>query len=438
MFHKHFTQQPRAYTRTVHKRDHADFLSQAKPMTPSRRRQRKRYAKRHPQSVQTMKPTQQTRVRLYSQSYLLTLLRILSKPQVMAFIFLLLIGGAYAAEASTNTASQAKEPSGKTDAKPRTISKNRIYYDVCTNSTLETHNKPNISLAVNQAGEIIPRSCMTAGNKDNQNTILCAKEAVTLMKHIPKTRQVQSIRDTVNLHQEEWKKRCKRKWEKILESAHFTPEEETLVRQLWLRLVMLGERTQSAIYMQNQKGGYCGEHLDVALHTLLQKGYRYNLNMKIQMVHLGKSTLKTSSKSTDLLDLRDHAFLLLDSDVTEVIIDGDQAAVARELSKIQKGKICDTWNRGYFQDYVTNENGFYTDKAGWDTLYIIDYSTDFSLLAKLPTAVKKIFCEQLAVLGYDVSKKRACQSFFSEKAVLKQVRESMEAEPNAASSSILS
>lgn len=437
MFHKHFTQQPRAYTRTVHKRDHADFLSQAKPMTPSRRRQRKRYAKRHPQSVPTMKPTQQTRVRLYSQSYLLTLLRILSKPQVMAFIFLLLIGGAYAAEASTNTAAQANEPSGKADAKPRTLSKNRIYYDVCTNSTLETYNKPNISLSVNQAGEFIPRSCVTDGNKGYENPSLCAAEVVTLMKHLPKSRQVQIFRDTITPHQEKWKKQCEKKWEKILDVAHFTPEEEVLTKQLWIRLMMLGERTQSAMYMQTQKGGHCGEHLDVALHTLLQIGYRYNLNMKIQMVHLGKSTLKSGSKTMGRLDLRDHAFLLLDSDVTEVIIDGDQAAVERELSKIRKGKICDTWNRGYFHDYVSNENGLYSNKAGWDTLYIIDYSIDFSLIAKMPVAVKKIFCEQLSTLGYDVSKKRACQSFFSEKAVLKQVGESMEAEPNAASSSIL-
>lgn len=143
-------------------------------------------------------------------------------------------------------------------------------------------------------------------------------------------------------------------------------------------------------YAQNDAGrvGNCMEHTSVTLHKLLEEKIKSGSKVKIQYVEVEASKAKKG--------IKDHVYLLLDSNLPNKRIQKNRKFVEDFFKSLKKGKICDTWNNGFYDDFAKTENkDFYQRGAGWDTLEITTIDLDFAGFEILPEEAQQFICEEL-------------------------------------------
>lgn len=97
--------------------------------------------------------------------------------------------------------------------------------------------------------------------------------------------------------------------------------------------------------------GNCGEHSAHAAYNILSNAIKYDLDIKIQFLHV---TTKNDS----------HRFVLIDSNLEDTILT-DQIKISAFIKSFKKasGFICDTWNNGTFSEINKNKNNLYFQKG---------------------------------------------------------------------------
>ena len=156
----------------------------------------------------------------------------------------------------------------------------------------------------------------------------------------------------------------------------------------------------AAASVKQLNGGRCGEINTNALMTLLKRKLQHGLEIKIQQVNF------KSRANND-----DHGYLLLDSNIEDIVITTNREKVNAALAKITAGKICDPWNHGNFQDFTKEKSGFYSSAAGWDDLEIKTHTLNFAKFNQLSSEAKRFICREMSAIGLDLEPKDACRMF---------------------------
>ncbi len=329
----------------------------------------------------------------------------LSTTELTGLFFLILLTSAYA----INPADKLTHPiESNTNKKPKFF-KQDAYEQICTRTEFVTYNKPNITIDYSKEGELLPQACIITNSKYTINNFFeCEKQKNILARFKvdgPKRKanalNLNKVRHRIHVETEKWLTEASEKAISIQENL--SPKQLHDFNVVMQKVTYLKDHYYSAIYMRQYNGGNCGEHLADSLEKLLNFKITHGLEMKIQMVHL--------STRTPAAPYGDHAYLLLDSDVPDVIIQNDAQKVGYFLNSIKKGHVCDQWNTGYFADLASDNNGLYRSYAQWDQLKIETISLDFTHFNQLPVTAQRFVCEQLSQMGLSIEPKEQCEIF---------------------------
>lgn len=329
----------------------------------------------------------------------------LSPTQLKGLLFLILLTSAYAINAADKMNPSIDAPRNKeSEAKQQKI------YEICSSTKFATYNKPNITIDYNR-GKLIPRVC--AENEfeykiDSACERECEKQKHTLAQFradITKLKsdflKLEEIRNKVDMEYKKWRPEAQKEMVKIQKDLSL--KQQNIFNGIMQSIINLSGKYYLAIYMREYKGGNCDEHSSNSLEQLLNFKMTYGLKMRIQVVHLDKS--KPTSP------YRDHEYILIDSDVPDVNIKQDVNKVGHFLDSMKKGKICDPWNKGYFADLASDNNGLYRSDAQWDELTIKTISLNFADFDKLTKTAQRFICKQLSQIGLSVEPKEKCGIF---------------------------
>jgi len=319
----------------------------------------------------------------------------LGRAQMTGIFFLLLLSNAYA----INVHSQVTQAPASNNPAPKKLTtkekqqlKEKTYKDVCTNSTLTTYNKPNVTLGANN-GKLMLKSCM------DRDLALCIHEQQLYRLH-KANNHVQPLRDKITVDFQSWLKIFNTEVAKI--NPSMTQQQLNDFHKIYIMIQRFKEMEITAKHTNDAQGGHCGEHTKLDMRKLFQAKIAYDIPMEIAYVKM--------SSSTSNEPITDHVYALLDSDASEVKIVNDEKAVNKVLAKSTKGKICDDWNHGYYVDFISDTSGLYKKDAKWDNLEIIIYSLNFKNFKRLPRVVQQFFCKEFQAMGFDIEPKGSCSS----------------------------
>lgn len=276
-------------------------------------------------------------------------------------------------------------------------SKEQIYHQVCTDKSKSSYNKPNISVGF-FASDIYPKSCLT--KKDE----ICLMEFNELKQfnHNPEHLKVRQTSEQLAL---KWKAGQNYHFTTIVNSLN-TNKQKKLFADYFSSICILKLYYYAAETANKWSGGFCNEHASLSLMKLLQLKLQYRLNMKIQ-------TISVSNYQSQSRYLRDHIYLLLDSNIEDVEIINDKILVKKTFDKITTGKICDSWNKGYYVNFTQDDSGLYDDNAQWNTLRIETFNLKFAHFDELTVTAQRFICKILDEMNLGIESGFNCQIFHS-------------------------
>lgn len=336
-----------------------------------------------------------------------SLYKYVSKKQLTILLLVLMISCAYAVEASSSV-----ERTRRQEPKRKDVDKDVIYREVCTDTSLHTYNKPNVTVAMSVRGTEVPKSCLLWNSKDS-----CDRDMLLWRQFTPDEVRMNNIYSNSLAKYQQWKKSFLREWELVQPTLNSDEDETTAT--IWKTISNMAMLYHSSNVIHEEKGGACVDHTKVALYKLIKHKLTYGLDIKIQRIQL-------SSDSND--DKVDHMYLLLDGDISDRQIKSNPIAVKQALSLITRGKICDTWNQGYLSDFVSDVSGYYHNRDShhtkdWDSLSIDTFSLDFMVFQDLSKPMKQFVCEQIASLGFDLKREPTCFQFFGKQRSIQESEE---------------
>lgn len=318
-----------------------------------------------------------------------------SQLNIKGIVFLLLICGAYGIDTSNQI--------------NNTVKKQEKIKDICGNNSLTSFNKPKFEIAIHD-DQIVPRSCVEQNNTDlciSHRSAMIEHEENTKIKNLQKSNlgKIWKLRGNVKQQHNKWKESTEEKIKSITNPLN----EKQLVtfNNLYESLTDFMLAYYSTQGANRAEGGNCGEHTRVALLKLLKEKINNRLEVKIQFVKLFYKQSKNK--------IKDHGYLLTDSNAEDIDIKDNKNLVSDYLDHIETGQICDPWNNGYFKEFKANNNLFYKKEGGWDSLSVKTISFDFAALNSLPDAAKEFFCTQLFQIGLLDKPNDSCRFFNSDK-----------------------
>lgn len=309
-----------------------------------------------------------------------------SRPnQLTAIFFLCLLVGAEAVKTSEQvnykkTSTNKKEFQKQGAVDKNTPSKQQVYEHVCTDKSFRTFNKPNMTLGI-QDKRIVPKACLTGEAR------VCKEHSVILDQFKPFFDTLSQARATVVAKQKNWVETAL----VGLSSPIMDRRQLVIFQGIMNTLSLINNHSLSALEAKRIGGGNCGESTSRSLMRLIHSNLRNKLDMKIQLVTMFAS----KSKNT----IKDHIYILLDSDINDVDIKGDVRKTGQIIRSITEGKICDPWNYGYFADLKSDESGFYKSEAGWDSLSIKTVTLNFQDFNALPEEAQQHVRQKLSAIG---------------------------------------
>ncbi|PJE13402.1 hypothetical protein [Legionella sp.] len=330
----------------------------------------------------------------------LSLVNVLTPKQWMALFFLMSISGAYAIKVNE----QLSQSTTVKDDNKKPIKGSLNDKEDCEESSLATFNKPDIRLGARE-GKLIPASCLE-GN--NATCLIDQKTMSSFEIDVPKMNAVYA---QILKKNTKWQASITLTLKKI--SATIISEEIKDIFHSWIREVTIFKSAYHSIQSAYAAGGgTCDNHKDLALIKIFSQAIKFGLEVKVQVVIVFTDETQTSFKTNIGKNhpLNGHTYLLIDSEIEDVMIKNDRAAVAKYLDAIKSGRIHDTWNKNC-REINSETSGFYHDAAYWDTLYIQSVTLDFEGLKKLPIAAQRLLCQELASAGLPVELNQTCGLF---------------------------
>lgn len=350
----------------------------------------------------------------------------LSKAQVIGVVSLSLIAGAALVDAYGKINDQPvadktpkkqrpkikdESPKDAPKAKEQAAIKAEVTQRVCTDKSVAAFNKPNITLGMNTQGRIVPKVCLS------EDTATCRVQSeIKAVFDADETSYRTNLHKLINAREAGFK--VHKKWQAtMMESAmpastELADHEVITFRNALETLDRLKELQGQTAVMEKLGGGNCGEQARAAIRSLLVEKWTYGLPLKIQMVSMRTPLTKNA--------INDHTYLLLDSNISDVSIENNPKQVKAQFNAISKGMICDPWNSGYYADFKTDDSRFYNN-ANWDSLKVVTYENlDFAKIKTLPKAARKLICEALSDLGFELSDAQAACRLFKKPAKVSQ------------------
>jgi len=240
--------------------------------------------------------------------------------------------------------------------------------------------------------QLLPLSCL----KDHDSS-QCIQEASQFLFHTGDRKKLDKIRHDYHQESEDWLQEVLRKIASLQSITSLTDVEYTQLTQIHT----LKYNALAAKHSLAHQQGNCGEHSSVALLEILEHVMRTGKTIrKIQEVFV------MDSKSQNRII--DHQFLLLNNDQDDIDIKNDKKAVKKYLNSIQRGKICDSWNKHY-HNFADDQSGFYKNGIDYDHLEVKTISLDFSGISQMRKAVRNVICAELATINKELAKKSGCQ-----------------------------
>lgn len=226
--------------------------------------------------------------------------------------------------------------------------------NICVDSRITPVNNPGFEFA-SYKGDIAPKSCLLHGGESEQ----CQND---LQAHYDFKFDLETwdlMRKESKQAYDTWRLEYKPQVSELMEQ--FTGKERAA-----FKLVALGVNQWTSFHYirdaanRYQKGA-CGEHTAIMILDILEQDLNQGTTTSIQEV-----IFQTSQRKY----LKDHTFLLLNSDVPDIVIENDAQAVSAHFSSANNGRVCDAWNR---VDTSLAESGtFYTNDEGnvWDSVKV--------------------------------------------------------------------
>ncbi len=315
-----------------------------------------------------------------------TLLCSLNYQQMITFLFTLLICGSYA----STSFSEIKNYDSKL------VIKEQIYRQICTDKSKMTYNKPNITVGFFNS-DIYPKSCMSKVKEP------CTLE-LTKLKNFNYNHNHLQVRKISEQKALKWMEEARIQFMSIIKNLNV--KEKIIFNEYFSSLGILKLNYYAAKTSGEWSGGFCSEFTASSLISLLKMKLKYKLDMKIQ-------TVSVSNRLSQSRYIRDHIYLLLDSNIDDIEIFNNSSLVEKALDKITQGKICDAWNKGYYIDFNKDDSGLYDHQAQWDTLQIETFNLKFSKLEQLPPIAQQFICKKLSEMNLDIESGFHCRVFNS-------------------------
>lgn len=329
----------------------------------------------------------------------------LTPKQWMALFFLMSISAAYATKVSE---SLPQSKTVKNDPKILIDSPPDDRED-CEESSLAIFNKPDIRLGAKE-GKLIPASCLDG------DQITCLTDQKLMSSFVVDVPKMNAVYAQILKKNAEWRASVESTLKKI--SARISSAEIKDIFHLWIREVSVFKSAYHSVQSAyNAGGGTCDNHKDLSLIKIFSQAIKFGLEVKVQVVIVYTNETQTSFKTNIRNEhpLNGHTYLLINSEIEDVIIKNDRAAVAKylDLARTKSGRFHDTWNKNC-RKISEDKSGFYQDAAHWDTIYIQSVTLDFESLKKLPVVAQRFLCQELASAGLPVEFNQSC-CFFTQK-----------------------
>jgi hypothetical protein len=205
------------------------------------------------------------------------LMNSLNKQQMTGLCFLYLIAMAYAIDTKEKMQNKNSNKEKKYTAAEKKALKQQTLKTICTDKSLATYNKPNITLAINSEGKIIPKTCLT------DETLTCMEQKV-LWENFRNYNYaaLNQRRAELNENHVKWTASIDRILDNI--KIRSTIEQKKTFANIVQVIEIIKKAYDNSIDTQKYAGGNCGEHRSVTLMALLKKKLQYGLDLKIQTV----------------------------------------------------------------------------------------------------------------------------------------------------------
>lgn len=326
------------------------------------------------------------------------LANVLTPKQWIALFLLLNISSSYALQVNN----QISQPTAKDDNE--SIEDPINEEEDCEERSLPTFNKPDIRLGAKE-GKLIPISCLESDD------VTCSTDQKLMESFKVDVPKMNAVYTKIEKENTEWQAAITPSLRKISNSIML--EEVKDVFHSWIRNVAVFKNAYHSVQLAHAAGGgTCDNHKDVALLKIFNQALKFGLEVKVQVIIVYTKENQTSFRTNigKKHFLQGHTCLLIGSDVEDVIIKNDRAAVAEYLANIKSGRIHDTWNKNC-RNVNDDKSGFYHEAAYWDDLYIQSVSLDFEKLKILPISAQRLFCRELSSVGLPVELNQGCGLF---------------------------
>jgi|GEM_PF-3886313 len=130
--------------------------------------------------------------------------------------------------------------------------------------------------------------------------------------------------------------------------------------------------------------GNCQQHASNTAVEILKYNLQAPQPVKIQYVYVSQRD-----------DTENHGFILIDANWPDIQIYDNIAEVKKHFKKLTAGKICDTWNEGYYHPINTNTNSLYRSDASWASLVVQTISLDLNF-EELPAPIRQLHQQELS------------------------------------------
>jgi hypothetical protein len=341
--------------------------------------------------------------------------------QWMALFFLMSISAAYAAKVSE----QFPRSTTLKDDHKKLIDGPPDDREDCEERSLAIFNKPDIRLGAKE-GKLIPVSCLDG------DRISCLNDQKLMSSFVVDAPKMNAVYAEIRKKNTEWQASIEPTVDKI--SARLRSDEIKDIFHLWVREVSVFKGAYHSVQSAyDASGGTCDNHKDLALIKIFSQAIKFGFEVKVQVVFVYTNETQTSFKTNFKArhPLNGHTYLLINSEVEDVIIKNNREAVAKylDLVNMKSGRVHDTWNKNCRKTNA-DKSGFYQKAAHWDTIYIQAVSLDFASLKKLPITAQRFLCKELASAGLPVELNQTCGLFVQKDQKHREQKQSLQPQQN--------
>lgn len=260
-------------------------------------------------------------------------------------------------------------------------------HSLCKNPSLKSANKPPIRLDLHNQ-QSMPATCVSdLIAYQEPRTKACKEDLIVFNTFVETSRKNPETKQAILDARKNIKATIGHEAANIIANEEFTLEQMQKFLHYLDILESIDINLQTLNYSVALNAGNCGEHAAFNMFNIFKINKKFSTTTKMQLVEVSMDKKAIN-----------HVYLMINSDLNDVLITSDREKCDQILKSVQQGFICDSWNHGYVEEAAKNTNNFY--RLGWDNLTIKTLTLDFDV-CDLPQQAAQFIEQKATSLGLE-------------------------------------